>query len=57
MQIEESLKSINEQLRDAKDDRRMTKHQEKMAEALQVVFFFFNFLDSRSVLSITCMCM
>lgn len=35
-QIEDALRSINEQLRDAKDDRRMTKHQEKMAECLEV---------------------
>lgn len=37
-QIEDALRSINEQLRDAKDGRRMTKHQEKMAECLAVCF-------------------
>ncbi len=37
-QIEDALRSINEQLRDAKDGRRMTKHQEKMAECLAVSF-------------------
>lgn len=37
-QIEDALRSINEQLRDAKDGRRMTKHQEKMADCLVVSF-------------------
>eukprot|EP00752_Nemacystus_decipiens_P006829 g6131.t1 len=36
-EIEDALRSINEQLRDAKDGRRMTKHQEKMAECLETL--------------------
>eukprot|EP00904_Undaria_pinnatifida_P004394 jgi/Undpi1/13956/HiC_scaffold_9.g03607.m1 len=36
-EIEDALRSINEQLREAKDDRRMTKHQEKMAECLETL--------------------
>ncbi|CAM9923901.1 unnamed protein product, partial [Ectocarpus fasciculatus] len=35
--IDEALRSINEQLRDAKDDRRMTKQQEKMADCLETL--------------------
>ncbi|CBN77803.1 structural maintenance of chromosomes 1 protein [Ectocarpus siliculosus] len=36
-EIDEALRSINEQLRDAKDDRRMTKQQEKMADCLETL--------------------
>ena len=35
-QVEEKLAEINEQLRDARDDRQLTKHQERMAECLEV---------------------
>eukprot|EP00903_Cladosiphon_okamuranus_P011947 g11221.t1 len=48
-EIEDALRSINEQLRDAKDGRRMTKHQEKMAECLETLKRMFRGVRGRLV--------